>query len=177
MTIFGHFCKIFSKILGSVTHISIWVPNMIQSFRKIWWVNSKKTAGKKEGHTEGQTLIHRTLLTKARGPKKRHECVQEPSLVQSLWLLLPGFYDRKKSIQVEIYPKSAKNLSWIFLSQWFVTIPRCCKDVYINSFFPHRDRIWNYMIAECFPLTYDLTGFKSRVLSLSFFLNDFPICF
>ena len=44
-----------------------------------------------------------------------------------------------------------------------VTIPRCCKDVYVNSFFPHTARLWNSLPVECFPLTYNLNGFKSII--------------
>ena len=49
------------------------------------------------------------------------------------------------------------------LHDFSVTIPRCYKDVYINSFFPRTDRLWNYLPIECFPLTYDLNGLKSRI--------------
>ena len=45
----------------------------------------------------------------------------------------------------------------------FVTITRCYKDVYVNSFFPRTARLWNYLPIECFPLTYNLNGFKSRI--------------
>ena len=34
-----------------------------------------------------------------------------------------------------------------------VTIPRCYKDVYVNSFFPRTARLWNSLVIECFPLT------------------------
>ena len=44
-----------------------------------------------------------------------------------------------------------------------VTIPRCYKDVYVNSFFPCTARLWNSLHIECFPLTYNLNGFKSRI--------------
>ena len=44
-----------------------------------------------------------------------------------------------------------------------VTILRCYKDVYVNSFLPHTARLWNSLPIECFPLTYDLSGFKSRI--------------
>ena len=37
-----------------------------------------------------------------------------------------------------------------------VTIPRCYKDVYVKSFFPHPARLWNSLPIKCFPLTYDL---------------------
>ena len=44
-----------------------------------------------------------------------------------------------------------------------VTIPRCYKDVYVNSFFPRTARLWNFLPIECFPLTYNLNGCKSRI--------------
>ena len=44
-----------------------------------------------------------------------------------------------------------------------VTIPRCYKDVYVNSFFSRTAKLWNSLPIECFPLTYDLSGFKSRI--------------
>ena len=43
-----------------------------------------------------------------------------------------------------------------------VTIPRCYKDVYAKSFFHHLARLWN-SVPICFPLNYDLNGFKSRI--------------
>ena len=49
------------------------------------------------------------------------------------------------------------------LHDFSVTIPRCYKDVYFNSFFPHTARLWNSLPLKCFPLTYDLSGFKSRI--------------
>ena len=44
-----------------------------------------------------------------------------------------------------------------------VTILICCKDVYVNSFFPHTARLCNPLSIEHFPLTYDLSGFKTRI--------------
>ena len=49
------------------------------------------------------------------------------------------------------------------LHNFCVTIPRYYKDVYVNSFFPSTARPWNFLPIECFPLTYDLSGFKSRI--------------
>ena len=40
---------------------------------------------------------------------------------------------------------------------------RCYKDVYVNSFFSCSVRFWNSLSIECFPLTYDLSGLKSRI--------------
>ena len=45
------------------------------------------------------------------------------------------------------------------LHDFSVNIPRCYKDVYVNSFFPRTAKLWNSLPTECFPLTYDLIGF------------------
>ena len=44
-----------------------------------------------------------------------------------------------------------------------VTIPRCYKDIYVNSSLACTARLWNSLPIECFPFTYDLNGFKSRI--------------
>ena len=49
------------------------------------------------------------------------------------------------------------------LHDFSVTIPRCYKDVYVNSFFPRTAKLWNSLPIESFPLTYDLSGFKFRI--------------
>ena len=49
------------------------------------------------------------------------------------------------------------------LHNFSVTIPRCYKDNYVNSFFRRTARLWNSLPIECLPLTYDLSGFKSRI--------------
>ena len=49
------------------------------------------------------------------------------------------------------------------LHDFSVTIPRCCKDVYVNSFFLRTAKLWNSPPIECFLLTYDLSGFKTRI--------------
>ena len=49
------------------------------------------------------------------------------------------------------------------LHDFSVTIPKCYKDVYVNSFFPRTARLWNFLPIECFPLSYDLNSFKSRI--------------
>ena len=49
------------------------------------------------------------------------------------------------------------------LHDFSVTIPRCYKDVYVNSFFPQTAKLWNSLPLECFLLTYDLSGFKFRI--------------
>ena len=49
------------------------------------------------------------------------------------------------------------------LHDFSVTIPRCYKDVYVNSFIPCTTILWNSLPIEYFTLTYDLSGFKSRI--------------
>ena len=49
------------------------------------------------------------------------------------------------------------------LHDFSFTIPRCYKDVYVNSFFPRTAKLWNSLSIECFSLTYDLNGFTSRI--------------
>ena len=63
------------------------------------------------------------------------------------------------------------------LHNFSVTISRCYKDVYVNSFFPYTARLWNSLPIEYFPLTYYLSGFKSRInrhlLTVGSFERDF----
>ena len=49
------------------------------------------------------------------------------------------------------------------LYNFSVVIPRCYIDVYVISFFPGTAILWNSLPIECFSLTYDLSGFKSRI--------------
>ena len=66
------------------------------------------------------------------------------------------------------------------LHNFSVIIPRCYKNGYVNSFFPRTTRLRNSFSIKCFPLIYNLSGFKSRInthLYLMFFLNRFPVCF
>ena len=65
--------------------------------------------------------------------------------------LVPLPYSRRRST---CYSDRLHNFS--------VIIPRCYKDVDVNSLFPRTARLWNSLPIECFPLTYNLTGFKSR---------------
>ena len=52
------------------------------------------------------------------------------------------------------------------LHDFSVTVPKCYKDVYVNSFFPRTARLWNFLPIECFSLTYDLSAFKMKVYVL-----------
>ena len=66
--------------------------------------------------------------------------------------LVPLFYSRGRSIRYSD-----------ILHDFSVTIPKCYRDVYVNSFFPRTARIWNSLLIELILLTYDLNGFKSRI--------------
>ena len=57
----------------------------------------------------------------------------------------------------------------IFLSP-FLNVTRMS----MSSFFPGTARHWNSVPLECFSLTYDLSGFKSRINR--HLVNRFPIC-
>ena len=49
------------------------------------------------------------------------------------------------------------------LYDFSVTILRCYKNVYVNSFFFNTARPCNSLPAECFPLICNVNSFKSRV--------------
>ena len=59
------------------------------------------------------------------------------------------------------------------LHDFSVTIPKCYKDVYVNSSFPRTAKLWSSLPIECFPLTFDLSSFKYRInrylLTVGFF--------
>ena len=57
------------------------------------------------------------------------------------------------------YSRGRSSLYSDRLHDFSVAILRCCKDVYVTSFFPRTARIWNYLPMECFPLNYDLNSF------------------
>ena len=85
--------------------------------------------------------------------------------------VVPPLYSRGRSTR---YPDRLHDFS--------VTISRCYKDVYVDSFFPGTARPWNSLPIECFPLAYDLNCCKSRIIrhlltvGSRFFLNRFHVC-
>ena len=52
------------------------------------------------------------------------------------------------------------------LYDFSVTVPRCYKDVFLNSSFPCTARLWNSLLIKYFPFTNDLNGFKFRIRHL-----------
>ena len=49
------------------------------------------------------------------------------------------------------------------LHDFSVIVPRCYKDFNVNSFFPRTAGLCSSLPTECFLLTYDLSGFMSRI--------------
>ena len=104
--------------------------------------------------------------------------------VASLSLFHRYYFGRCSSELAQLFPSSFFRGRYTCYSNRLhdfpVTILRCYKDVYVNSFFPRAARLWNSLPIECFPLTYDLNGFKSRInrpIKCRFFLMIFPVCF
>ena len=87
--------------------------------------------------------------------------------VASLSLFYRYYFGKSSSELVELVPLPySRGRSTCYsdrLHHFSVTIPRCYKDAYVNSFFTHTARLWNSLPIECFPLTYDLSVFKSRI--------------
>ena len=87
--------------------------------------------------------------------------------VASLSLFYRYYFGRCSSEQAQLVPLPfSRGRSTHYsdrLHDFSVTIPRCYKDVYVNIFFPRTAGPWNDLPIECFPLTYDLNGFKSRI--------------
>ena len=87
--------------------------------------------------------------------------------VASLSLFYRYYFGKCSSELVELvalpYSRGRSTCYSDRLHDFSVTIPRYYKDAYVNSFFTHTARLWNSLPIECFPLTYDLSGFKSRI--------------
>ena len=87
--------------------------------------------------------------------------------VTSLSLFYTYYFGRFSSELAELVPLSyTRGRSTHYsdrLHDFSVIIPRCYKDVNVNSFFLRTARLWNSLPIECFPLTNHLSGFKSVI--------------
>ena len=87
--------------------------------------------------------------------------------VARLSLFYRYYFGRRSSELAQLVPLSfSQGRSTCYsdrMHDFSVTIPRCYKDVYVNSFFPRTARTWNSLLIECFLLTYNLNGFKYRI--------------
>ena len=75
------------------------------------------------------------------------------------------YFDRYSSELAELIPLThscGRTTCSNRLHDFSVPIPRCYKDIYINSFFPGTARLRNSLRAKLFLLTCDLNGFKTR---------------
>ena len=79
----------------------------------------------------------------------RHYFGRRSSELRQL-VVLPYYWERATCYSVRLNEK----IAW-----FFVFIPRCYKDVYVNSFFPCLARLWNFLPIDRFCLTYDLNYF------------------
>ena len=79
-------------------------------------------------------------------------------------------------VPLPFYQRKSTPYSYI-LHNFSVNIPRCYKDVYVNSFFPRTARLCNSLPIECFPLSYDLRRFKSRINRHLLTVGSFEIDF
>ena len=86
--------------------------------------------------------------------------------VASLSLFYRHYFGRCSSELAQLVPLpfcQGRSTRYSDRLHFCVTIPRCYKNVYVDSFLPCTSRLWNSLPIECFPLTYDLSGFKSRI--------------
>ena len=104
--------------------------------------------------------------------------------VASLSLFYRYYFCRCSSELAQLIPLSySRRRSTCYsnrLHEYSVTIPGCYKDDYINSFFAHTARPRNSLPVECFPLTYGLHSFKSRINKNLLTVGSFwtlPVCF
>ena len=79
------------------------------------------------------------------------------------FVLLRQMFFRTGSSGSTFFSRGRSTRYYDRLHDFSVAIPRCHKDVFVNSFFPRRARLWNFLPIDCFPLTYDFNGFKSRI--------------
>ena len=105
--------------------------------------------------------------------------------VASLSLFCSYYFGRCLSELAQLFPLPYSCVKSVLYSDRMhgvsVTIPRCYKNVCVNSFLLHASRLWNALPMKCFPLTYGLNSFKSRInrhlLTVGFILKRFSVCF
>ena len=70
--------------------------------------------------------------------------------VASLSLFYRYYFGRCSSGLTQLVPLPFSTCNSNRLHDFCATIPRCYKDVYVKSFFPHTARLWNSLLIECF---------------------------
>ena len=112
-------------------------------------------------------LQKRTCRTVGPSPAASVEPLAHCQNVDSLSRFYSYYFGRCSSELAQLIPLPfSRGRSTCYsdrLHDFSVTIPRCYKDVYVNSFFPGTAGLWISLPIECFPLAYDLSGFKFRI--------------
>ena len=87
--------------------------------------------------------------------------------VASLSLFYRSYFGRCSSELAQLVPHPFSGGRSTRCSDRFqdfsVTTPKYCKYVYVNRFFPSTTRLWSSLLIESFPLTSDLSDFKSII--------------
>ena len=95
------------------------------------------------------------------------EPLAHPQNVASLSLFYRYYFSRCSSELAQLVPLPFSRGRYTCycdrLHDFSVNIPRCYNDVYVNSFFPRTAKLCNSLPIVCFPLTNDLSDFKSRI--------------
>ena len=83
----------------------------------------------------------------------------------SLSIFYRYYFDRCSSELAQLVPFPFSGWKFTrYSDRWHdFSATKCYKDVCVNSFFSRTARAWNSLPIECFLLTYDLNGFKSRI--------------
>ena len=117
-----------------------------------------------------QKGICRTVGISLSTPLESLKCSQLRRCSSELAQLVPLPFSRGRSIRYSYR-----------LHDFSAMIPRCYKDAYVNCFFCRRAKLWDSLPIECFPLTYNLNGFMSRInihlLTVGSFSRDFLYAF
>ena len=93
------------------------------------------------------------------GELQKRICRTHHRNVASLSLLYRYYFGRCSSeLAQPVYSQGKSTRYSDRLHDFSVTISRCYKDVYFNSFFPRTARLWNSLPLKCFSFTYDLNG-------------------
>ena len=75
-------------------------------------------------------------------------------IVASLSLFYGYYFGRCSSELAQLvalpYSRGTSTRYFDRFHHFFVTIPRCYKDVYVNSFFHRTAKLWNSLPIECF---------------------------
>ena len=94
-----------------------------------------------------------------------HEPLAHCQNVASLSLFYRYYFGRCSSELAQLVPLPySRGRSTRYsdrLHDFSITISRCYKDVYMNSFFRRTVRLWNSLPIEFFPLTYNLNNLKN----------------